>query len=77
MQPECPDHPSISRAESFSGKYGSPAFPKIDSTKSKLLTKFPGAKKRISILFLELIPGTSGLTGGRNKRETNISAFSF
>ena len=55
----------------FSGRNGSPALPKIDSTKSKLLTRLPGAKKRISIDWPFLIPGTFGETEGRKSNERN------
>ena len=43
---------------------------------SRLLTKLPGAKKRISKLFSLTTPFTSGQTTGRNKSETKTFAFS-
>ena len=42
--------------------------------KSRLLTRLPGTKNRISIDFSELNPGTSGLTIGRSSNETKHSA---
>jgi hypothetical protein len=39
-----------------------------------LLTRLPGAKKRISIVFRGVKPGTSGQTTGRNSSETKHSA---
>ncbi len=50
-QPVWPVQCITSSAASFSGRYGSPPFPKMPSTKSRLLTRLPGAKKRISIVF--------------------------
>ena len=44
------------------------------STKSRLLTRFPGAKKRISIDFSGETPGTSGATTGRSSSETKTFA---
>src|SRR5258708_37513462 len=44
------------------------------STKSRLLTRLPGAKKRISIVFSEVKPGTSGQTIGRSSSDTKHSA---
>ena len=43
-QPVWPVQCSTSRAASFSGRSGSPALPKIDSTKSRLLTRLPGRR---------------------------------
>ena len=67
---------STSSAASFTARLGSPAFPKMVSTKSRLLTKLPGAKKRTSILFSLTIPGTSGHTTGRSNNDTITLAFS-
>ena len=53
---------------------GLPAFPKMLSTKSRLLTRLPGARNRISIDFSGMNPGTSGLTIGRSSNETKHSA---
>ena len=44
------------------------------STKSRLLTRFPGTKKRTSIVFSGVKPGTSGQTIGRSSSETKHSA---
>src|SRR5258708_33237587 len=44
------------------------------STKSRLLTRLPGAKKRISIVFSEVKPGTSGQTIGRSSSDAKHSA---
>ncbi len=65
----------MSNAASFCAKFGSPAFPKIDSTKSKLLTKLPGAKKRTSIDFLVITPFTSGHTIGLKSIDTIVFAL--
>ena len=75
-QPVCPVQCSTSNAASLSGKSGSPAFPKIDSTKSKLLTKPPGAKKRISIVCSWQYPGTLGRTSGLMSNETHVETCS-
>jgi len=48
--------------------------PKMLSKKSKLETRFPGAKKRTSIDFSGEYPGTSGVTTGRRRRETKTFA---
>ena len=60
-----------SRPASFSDTNGSPPLPKIDSTKSRLLTILPGAKKRTSIVCCLVKPSTSGTTTGRSRRETH------
>ena len=44
------------------------------STKSRLLTRFPGAKKRVSMRFSAMKPGTSGQTSGRSSNDTKHSA---
>ena len=44
------------------------------STKSRLLTRLPGTKKRTSMLFCGVKPGTSGQTTGRSSSETKHSA---
>src|ERR1700744_6219367 len=75
-QPVWPVQCSTYNPASFSGRKGSPALPNTHSMKSKLLTKLPGAKKRISIDFSEINPSTSGQTTGRNKSETKHSACS-
>jgi hypothetical protein len=54
---------------SFSGKKGSPALPKILSTKSRFDTRPPGAKNRISERFSGETPGTAGQTSGRRSSE--------
>ena len=72
-QPVWPVQCSTSSPASFSGRNGSPALPKIDSTKSRLLTRPPGAKKRISIVFPASQPGTAGQTIGRSSSETNVA----
>ena len=69
--PVWPLQPSTSRPESFSGRNGSPALPKIDSTKSRLLTKPPGTKKRVSMRRAGEKPGIPGATSGRSKSDTN------
>src|SRR2546423_1035702 len=46
----------------------------MDSTKSRLETRLPGAKKRISIVFFGLMPGISGQTNGRNNSGQKTSA---
>ncbi len=56
-QPVWPVQCSASRPASFSGRFGSPPLPKMLSTKSRLLTRLPGAKKRISIVFSGVKPG--------------------
>ena len=71
-QPVWPVQCSTSSPASFSGRYGSPALPKIDSTKSRLLTRPPGAKKRTSIVLSAQTPGTAGQTTGRSSSETNV-----
>ena len=58
------------------GQEGSPALPKIDSTKSRLLTRLPGAKKRVSIVLRGQTPGTSGPTSGRKSSEMKHRAGS-
>ena len=67
-----PVHPAGARAESLPGSSGSPAFPKIPSTKSRLETRPPGAKKRISIRRSETKSGISGTTSGRSSRDTQV-----
>ena len=64
-QPVWPDQCAGSSAASFSGRFGSPALPKMLSTKSRLLTRFPGTKNRVSIRCSAMKPGTSGHTTGR------------
>ena len=76
-QPVWPDQCSASRRASFSGRKGSPALPKILSTKSRLLTKFPGAKNRVSIDFSGETPGTSGVTIGLSNNDTKTFAGSL
>ncbi len=73
-QPEWPVHDSGSSEASFSGRYGSPPLPKMLSTKSRLDTSDPGAKKRISIRFSAVNPGTAGTTSGRSSSETKQPA---
>ena len=46
------------------------------STKSRLQTRPPGAKKRISILLAFETLGTEGHTIGRRKSDTHVLAFS-
>jgi hypothetical protein len=53
---------------------GLPHFPKIVSTKSRLLNRPAGAKNRISMVFSEQKPGTAGQTKGRISSETKHSA---
>ncbi len=62
----------MSRAASCSGKKGSPALPKIDSTKSKLATRLPGTNILVSMVFLGNTFSTSGRTSGRSNKETHI-----
>ena len=69
-QPVCPVQCITSSAASFSGRYGSPPLPKIASTKSRLLTRLPGAKKRISMVFCGS-RSVAGQTIGRSSSETN------
>ena len=73
-QPVWPVQCSTSSPASFSGRPGSPPLPKMVSTKSRLLTRLPGAKNRISIVFPAVKPGTSGQTMGRISSETKHSA---
>src|SRR4051812_24103135 len=75
-QPLWPVQCSESRAASFSERYGSPALPKILSTKSKLLTRLPGAKKRISIFFSDLYPARPEQTMGGRKSDSHFPACS-
>ena len=75
-QPVWPVQCSVSSAASFSGRLGSPALPKMLSTKSRLQTRPPGTKNRTSMLFSGATPGTSGQTTGRSRRETKHSAGS-
>src|ERR1035437_2298050 len=72
--PVCPVQLSGSSEASFSGKYGSPALPKILSTKSRLDTSPPGTKKRVSMYFAVVNPGTAGTTKGRKSRDTKPPA---
>jgi len=44
------------------------------STKSRFEMSEPGAKKRISMRFSPMKPGTAGTTSGRSMRETMHSA---
>ena len=77
-QPVWPDQCSASRRASLSGRNGSPALPKMLSTKSRLLTRLPGAKNRTSIDFSGETPGTSGARMGRSSRETKtLAGFSL
>ncbi len=69
-QPVWPVQCSVSKPASFSGRNGSPALPKIDSIKSRLLTRLPGAKKRISIDFSSMKAG-HGRTNHRPDQERN------
>ncbi|MPM88512.1 hypothetical protein SDC9_135616 [bioreactor metagenome] len=73
MQPVVPVQCSGSRAASLSGSWGSPALPKMPSTKSRLLTRPPGTMKRTSIRCGQT-PGTSGTTTGRISSETKVRA---
>src|ERR1700737_3680256 len=73
-QPVWPVQFSGSKPASFSGRNGLPAFPKMLSTKSRLLTRLPGAKNRISIDLSGVKPGTSGQTIGRKSSETKQPA---
>mmetsp|Transcript_20087 Transcript_20087/g.43832 ORF Transcript_20087/g.43832 Transcript_20087/m.43832 type:complete len:217 (-) Transcript_20087:252-902(-) len=66
IQPVVPFQCSTSSAASFSGRLGSPALPKTDSTKSTFATMDPGANKRTSMRFSEVKPTTSGQTNGRS-----------
>jgi len=75
-QPVWPVQPAGAREASFSGRYGSPALPKMPSTKSRLETSPPGAMKRVSIRFSRTVPGTSGETIGRMYSETKHAAGS-
>ena len=74
--PVWPVQCSASKAASLSGRFGSPALPKMLSTKSRLQTSPPGTKKRTSMLFSGVTPATSGHTTGRNSSETKHSAGS-
>ena len=74
MQPVWPLQCSLSSAASFSGNNGSPPFSNIASTKSRLLTRLPGTKKRTSILFSLVNPDIAGQTSGRIKSDTKHSA---
>ena len=74
--PVWPLHPPASRRASFSGRNGSPALPKMLSTKSRFETSTPGAKNRISIDWCLTTPATSGQTMGRSNSETNVRARS-
>ena len=60
---------------SFSGRYGSPALPKMPSTKSRLLTRLPGAKNRISIVFAGCRP-VAGHTRGRRRSDMKTRLWS-
>ena len=51
------------------GKIGSPPLPKMHSTKSRLLTRLPGAKKRVSMVLAGSRP-VAGQTSGRSRRVT-------
>src|SRR5260370_10656868 len=73
-QPVWPVQFSGSKPASFSGRNGLPAFPKMLSTKSRLLTRLPGAKNRISIDLSGVKPGTSGQTIGSKSSETKQPA---
>ena len=75
MQPLWPVQPDGARAESFTGRRGSPLLPKIPSTKSRLETSPPGAKNRISMRRSETKPGTSGTTRGLSNKETQVWAW--
>ena len=75
--PVWPVQCSTSSPASLRARNGSPAFPKIDSTKSRLLTRLPGAKNRTSIDFCGQTPGTSGQTIGRNSSDTNVRTGVF
>ena len=65
MHPVCPVQDSKFIAASFFRRNGLPALPKMLSTKSRLHTSDPGAKKRISIVFSPSPFGTAGHTVGR------------
>ena len=77
IHPVCPVQCSGSKAASLCAKLGLPALPKIFSTKSRLLTRDPGAKKRTSNLFSLIMPFTSGHTMGLKSIETMVFALSF
>ena len=71
-QPVCPVQCCTSRPASFSGRYGSPPLPKMLSTKSRLLTRLPGAMKRISMVFAGSLPG--GRTNQRPQQQRDEAA---
>ena len=73
-QPVWPDQLFGSSAASFSGNCGSPALPKMPSTKSRLQTRPPGTMKRVSMVFAGPRPGTAGTTSGRSISETKQAA---
>ena len=60
----------------MAGRNGSPPLPKMLSTKSRLLTRLPGAKNRTSIDRANVTFGTAGTTTGRSRSDTNDRAWS-
>ena len=56
-------------------KIGSPPLPKIPSTKSRLLTRLAGAKKRVSMVFAGSV-SVAGQITGRSRSETKRRACS-
>ena len=64
----------VGRPASLSAMDGSPALPNMDSTKSRLLTRFRCEKSYFHCFFFEN-PETSGTTTGRSNSDTQASAF--